>query len=256
MIKTYIFNGNEVAALYKGSNLIYKKEPEKPKNILAGKFTQPGEYTFKYNNKSNVEIPLNEDNTFEIEVTGLTDCSNMFLSQSKLYSITSFPDLSNVSTFFNMFFGCTSLIHIDLSRADLSNLKSFSNAFRQTKVTCIDLSHTTINKLSGMGTMCYDCSQLTTFLFGNLDLANLVANVNSFDRCYNLTTIRGNITGIKRNVYLSDAPLTNDSAMVFINGLSEVSDTKTITFKSTTYSTLTEEQIALATSKGWSVVSA
>lgn len=52
---------------------------------------------------------------------------------------------------------------------------------------------------------------------------------------------------------LSYSPLTADSAMVFINGLEEVTETKTLSLKDTTYDSLTEEQIAIATSKGWTV---
>ena len=43
--------------------------------------------------------------------------------------------------------------------------------------------------------------------------------------------------------------------MVLMNGLNTVTETKTITFKSTTYKTLTEVEIAAATAKGWTVAS-
>ena len=77
-----------------------------------------------------------------------------------------------------------------------------------------------------------------------------------FYYCYALTTITGPITGISANTYLNYSPLTHDSAMVFLNGLNTVTGTKTITFKSTTYGTLTEAEIAAATAKGWTVQSA
>ena len=77
-----------------------------------------------------------------------------------------------------------------------------------------------------------------------------------FDGCYTLTTITGPITGISTNINLKHSPLTHDSAMVFLNGLNTVTGTKTITFKSTTYGTLTEAEIATATAKGWTVQSA
>lgn len=69
-----------------------------------------------------------------------------------------------------------------------------------------------------------------------------------------LKNVIGQFNGTKVDLRLDDCPLTNASAMVFINGLAEVSEAKTITFKSTTYDTLTPEQIAVATSKGWNVV--
>lgn len=73
--------------------------------------------------------------------------------------------------------------------------------------------------------------------------------------CSALNTITGPITGISRSINLGDSPLTHDSAMVFMNGLNTVTETKTITFKSTTYETLTEVEIAAATAKGWTVAS-
>ncbi len=75
-----------------------------------------------------------------------------------------------------------------------------------------------------------------------------------FKGCTSLTTVKGKNNVFAVDFVLSDSPLTNKSAMVFINGLSDVASTKEITFKRTTYDTLTEEQIAMATSKGWSVI--
>ena len=77
-----------------------------------------------------------------------------------------------------------------------------------------------------------------------------------FDSCTALTTITGPITGISASIDFGSSPLTHDSAMVFLNGLNTVTGTRTITFKSTTYGTLTEAEIAAATAKGWTVKSA
>ena len=74
--------------------------------------------------------------------------------------------------------------------------------------------------------------------------------------CRALTTITGPITGISTGISLGDSPLTHDSAMVLMNGLNTVTETKKIIFKSTTYGTLTEAEIAAATAKGWTVQSA
>lgn len=77
-----------------------------------------------------------------------------------------------------------------------------------------------------------------------------------FYNCPKLTTITGPITGITQSIDLKESPLTHDSAMVLMNGLNTVTETKTITFKPTTYETLTEAEIAAATAKGWTVKSA
>ena len=82
-----------------------------------------------------------------------------------------------------------------------------------------------------------------------------------YKRYYSLKTVLGPITGIGASwddsttaFSMEYCSLDNASAMVFINGLAEVTTTKNITFSRTTYDTLTDEQIAVATSKGWNVV--
>ena len=74
-----------------------------------------------------------------------------------------------------------------------------------------------------------------------------------FFDCTSLTDIGGGINGIKLDLDLSSSPLTNDSAMVIINGLSDVEETRILQLKAETYDSLSEEQIAVATSKGWTV---
>lgn len=100
------------------------------------------------------------------------------------------------------------------------------------------------------------CSGLTDIHFDNLVMRHMTAYTNMFYGCSKLKNVSGNISGICKDMYLANSPLTNDSAMLFINALDEVTSTKTITFSSTTYSTLTSTQKAVATSKGWTVASA
>lgn len=62
-----------------------------------------------------------------------------------------------------------------------------------------------------------------------------------FAFCSNLKNVIGSLSGIKMDLSLNVSPLTNESAMIFINGLATVDKAKTITFKATTYNTLTDE---------------
>ena len=48
-------------------------------------------------------------------------------------------------------------------------------------------------------------------------------------------------------------PTPHGYALSVINGLAEVNTPETVTFNSTTYATLTDEEIAIATNKGWNV---
>lgn len=99
----------------------------------------------------------------------------------------------------------------------------------------------------------YYCTTLTSINCEDWDMSNVTYGNNMFDFCYKLTNVTGSIKGIKIALNLGYSPLTNESAMVFINGLEPTTVAKTIKFKSTTYSTLTDEQKAIATSKGWTI---
>lgn len=90
----------------------------------------------------------------------------------------------------------------------------------------------------------------------NWDCSNVANMTDIFTGSTALTSITGTITNIRPSINLRWNPLDNDSAMVLINGLKDYSSegsTRTITFRASTYNTLTDEQIAVATAKGWTV---
>lgn len=70
---------------------------------------------------------------------------------------------------------------------------------------------------------------------------------------YKLENVVGKFEGTKEFLDLSYCPLTASSAMVFINGLATVTEKRTLALNASTYDALTPEQIAIATSKGWTV---
>lgn len=234
-IKGFRYNGNEVAAIALGGDLIYNKEPDAPvyaDNVLAGKMTEPGKHVFS---KINAYYYFNTepDGTFIYDnFKSVTTCSEMFSSNRKIQEIYHFPNLSNIKAMRSMFSECTALISVNLSNLNTS-------------------------AVTDMGYMFSGCTALTTVILGDYDTSKVTDFGVMFRDCSALINVSGNITGIKVAIDLSPCPLlTNSSAMVFINGLAEVSSTKKITFKSTTFNTLSSEQIALATSRGWTVVSA
>lgn len=57
------------------------------------------------------------------------------------------------------------------------------------------------------------------------------------------------------SISFKSSPLSHESALSVINGLADIKKAETITFKQSTYDTLTEDEIALATSKGWTIIS-
>lgn len=78
---------------------------------------------------------------------------------------------------------------------------------------------------------------------------------NFFTGCSSLTNVVGELNDIPISLSLKDSPLlTADSCMVFINGLMEDKVGQSLTLHRDAYDRLSEEQLAVATSKGWSVV--
>lgn len=76
-----------------------------------------------------------------------------------------------------------------------------------------------------------------------------------FYRCYALTTLQ--LPTIKYNLYLNDCEdLTQESVNNVLNALADGVTGKEITFASTQYNYITEEQKAAATAKGWTIKSA
>lgn len=112
------------------------------------------------------------------------------------------------------------------------------------------------NKVTNTREVFYYCTNLTSIHCDDWDLSNVTDASNMFDYCYKLTDVTGSITGIKVALKLSHCTLTNESAMIFINGLEPTTVAKTITFKTATYNTLTDEQKAIATTKGWTIAKA
>ena len=185
------------------------------------------------------------------------DASEMFYGCSALTTLdVSGFDTSKVTNMDSMFRGCSSLTALDVSGFDTSKVTDMNYMFRGcSSLTALDVSGFDTSKVTNMGYMFYNCSKLTALDVNGFDTSKVTNMGYMFYYCYALTTVTGTITGIKVSLDLSYSPLTNASAMVFINGLAEVTTAKTITFKATTYTTLTEEQIAVATSKGWTVAS-
>lgn len=220
-------------------------------------------------------------NSPDMNTSKVTNMDHMFQDCSNLIRIQ-YYNTSNVKNMDFMFDGCTSFLDDNymLSKLNLKSLESMNHMFYGcSKIININLGVSFGTQVS-MNYAFSGCSKLqsiklpnivvkssiqafsnnpalTTLRVGELSFKDSTTiNIHDlFAKDTKLTNVVGNITGIRKSFLLKDCPLTVDSAMVFINGLSEVSDSKNITFKKSTYDQLTEDQIAVATSKGWTVVS-
>lgn len=90
----------------------------------------------------------------------------------------------------------------------------------------------------------------------NIDMSLAPTTDGMFSLSNYLRTIEGIIRNISKSIIISSSYLSNESAMLFINGLAEVETPQTIKFSASTYNTLSPEQITIAESKNWIVARA
>ena len=193
-----------------------------------------------------------------VDTSNMTYMGHMFQDYSGLTSLDlSNFDTSKVTNMNSMFNGCYKLTSLDVSNFNTSKVTDMSDMFSScAKLTSLDVSNFNTSKVTDMSWMFSWCAKLTSLNLSGWNLSKVTNMAYMFYSCTALTTITGPITGISVGIGLGNSPLTHDSAMVFLNGLNTVTETKTIAFKSTTYGTLTEAEIAAATAKGWTVKSA
>lgn len=274
--KTY----TPINAIYNGDVLVWGLN-NLPTN-LVGRFadTAADEDYWYYSNSSTGSVVNIAVNPTTKEFSCIVKDIPFFTSNKQLKEITSFPDTSTATTFYNLFCRCEGLTDINTNCFNTENVTNMAGTFNSCyALTSLDLRSWNTSKVTGLSNMFEYCIELITLnlsgwditkirvfnsLFSNCykletlnidgwDFTNAIGFSSTFLRCNKLTNVIGTIRGIKANIDLSYSPLTNDSAMVFINGLETVTQARSIKFSADTYSTLTDEQISIATSKGWTI---
>ena len=181
-----------------------------------------------------------------IDTSKGTDFYGAWRDCSKL---TEFPQLnvSKGTDFEEAWRGCRSLT--EFPHLDLSSGTNFMNAWREcsslTSFPALDLSKgTDFRRTWG------DCTSLTSL--PALDLSNGTDLYDTLSNCTSLTTL-GGFGAIKEDFDLSPCTkLTVESIMNVVNQAATVTG-KTMTLGSTNLAKLTDEQKAVATSKGWTL---
>ena len=178
----------------------------------------------------------------------VTNATNMFKGCASLTSVPLF-DTQNVTDTTSMFSGCTSLTSVPLF--DTQNVTIMYGMFNDCQ-SLISIPQLDTSKATSMREMFSNCSSLTTVPL--LDTQNVVNMIRTFYNCTSLKNVGGFI-GLKTDLNFEHSPLTHDSALNVIDNLA-VSTGHIVQFKKTTFDTLTPEDIAKATDKGWKIWSA
>ena len=189
-----------------------------------------------------------------LDTSSVTNMTMMFNGCPALTSLdVSNFDTSNVTDMTSMFSRCYNLKSLDVSNFDTSNITYMTSMFLGTwNLTSLDLSSFNTSNVVDMHYM-FDYDSELTDLYMNFDVRLNKDFTDIFFGCNKLTNVVGKFEGTKFDLDLSYCPLTAASAMVFINGLATVTTKRTLKLSATTYDSLTPEQIAIATSKGWTV---
>lgn len=182
--------------------------------------------------------------TLIIDTSGAMELKYMFSNNA--IENPPYLNTSNVTDVNSIFYNCTNLKYIP--PYDFSNVTNMYGTFwlcsNITSIPYFD-THNVTNV-----TYCFaECTKLKSVPlldFSKVSNARLV-----FYNCTSLTDVGGFI-GLKTDISIYDSPLTHASALNIIDNLA-VSSGHTITFKRSTFNTLTPEDIAKATSKGWTI---
>lgn len=197
-----------------------------------------------------------------IIVTSSTDTVDLTINEvKKTYAVT--PNVPSkivieeqITNLNNLCKSQDNITSFDMSNLTINTIHQFNSPFNQCtklKEFIAPCSKTLNNNLlyffSG-------CAQLEYVDFSLIETMNTNSWSYAFSGCSSLKHIKFKKLLSRSQIDFSYCPLTHESALSIINALGEQATAITIKFKATTYETLTEEDIAIATAKGWSVVSA
>ena len=176
-------------------------------------------------------------------------CSSMFSGCSSLTSIPEI-DTTNATNMDYMFRNCKSLTSIpEIDTTNVTDMySSFSGCSSLTSIPAINTTNVT-----RMEHLFDACSSLTSI--PEIDTTNVTAIDCMIRYCSSLTDLGGfkNLSVSCSYTFLDQCPnLTVESLMNVINKLATVSG-KSLKFGQTNLDKLTPEQIAVATSKGWTL---
>lgn len=204
-----------------------------------------------------------------LDTGSVTDMSSMFNNCQHMNSNIPLYDTSNVTNMSNMFKG-TLVAEIPLfNTSNVTNMSyMFAPGMGTNTKTFTEIPSLDTSNVENISFFVYNYSRLTTVAQLNLSKATTIQDFLS--NCSGLTTLGGftnlgkAFTGTSANAHTlnlsSSTLLTKESIMNVINNLAAPDDTAvtdaTLKLSAESYALLTAEDIAIATAKNWTVVSA
>jgi len=121
-----------------------------------------------------------------------TSTSDWFFQCTNLTNIENIKNLntSNVTNMSYMFYKCSNLTSLDVSRFDTSKVTNMSDMFcKCSNLTSLDVSRFDTSKVVYMSSMFDGCSKLTSLDVSNFDTSNVINMRSMFHGCSSLTNI-------------------------------------------------------------------
>lgn len=159
---------------------------------------------------------------------------------------------TNVSS---MFYSCYALEELDMPLFNPTLATSFATMFYFCeKIKRLDLSHWTNSVAASYNNMFNGCKSLEYLDMRNMDAIKVTNLTSAFATCPALVDFYPpkniNLSGLS---FVNSTKLSHDSMVRVLNSLTSSSTKKTVTFARALQGTLTDEEIAIATSKNWNI---
>lgn len=256
-ISSIYYGTREIKKVYQGTRLVWQKPSQSVTGPANAEISASRAFSVILSGQT-VSIPAGTDTQVYLPPASGEEAAYLFANNSGIIDVFTQKewDLSGVNSLYGLCNGSHNLKNAWVYNSIYHNVVQYGGMFANcTALESVNVITDMDYPISGFNDVFKNSSHLSCINY-NINLGNVNTLSNTFLGCTSLTEIHGGWSNLRASVDLSDCPLTNDSAMKLIDATVSVSSTKTLTFKASTYSTLTSSQIATATSKGWSVVSA
>lgn len=175
-----------------------------------------------------------------------TNCSSMFRNNKTLKKIN-LLNAQNVTDIEAMFMNCDKLESFQID--DTSNLINTASLFNGCK-SLTDVQLFDISNVTNATYMFVGCLALTSI--PQFDLSKISNLTGMLDYCISLTEIHMKNISVSLDIHWS-TKMERTALLEVINNLSSVTTTQTLTLGDTLKAKLTDDDIAIATNKGWTV---
>lgn len=202
-----------------------------------------------------------------LDLSEANNCTSMFASYENLEEV-SFSDTSKITSFYNMFYNCNKLkcdITLDLSSAT-NFVQVFNCCYNIKKITILNSDKAKFNTLNSTFRECKELVELSAIYASNVT----VNNSTTFYLCRKLEKFGGLIdigkkyetSAMENNTnysltFSTCSSLSHESLLNIINGLYDIATAgvkpQQLVLGTTNLAKLTEDEIAIATNKGWTV---